>query len=111
MSVCFQWRVREVRRGRRVAAGSARGGLAEADPPGLVSEQGAFDHGQDGVLLVGVEVVEGFHAQAQGGVLGAAFGVVKHERVGADRQGQGEVAQYVQGGLVGASFIASSLPR
>ena len=30
-----------------------------------MAQECAFDHGQDGGLFVGVELVEGFHAQAQ----------------------------------------------
>ena len=35
---------------------------AGVDLAGVVAEEGAFDHGDDGCLFVGWEVVEGFHA-------------------------------------------------
>jgi hypothetical protein len=49
-------------------AGSADVGLAD-----LVAEDGAFDEGADVVLFVGVELVEGFEAEAEAGFGGASF--------------------------------------
>ena len=62
-----------------------------------MSEECAFDEGDDGGLFVGVEVVDGFEVVCEVGVGGAAFVVVEEERVCAGVEGECEVAEYVEG--------------
>lgn len=46
---------------------------ADVELADLVSQECAFDHGQDVGLFVLVELVEGFEAQSQAGCFGASF--------------------------------------
>lgn len=48
-----------------------------------MSQQCAFDHGQDVGLFVGLELVEGFEAQREAGCFWASFVGVEQERVSA----------------------------
>lgn len=57
---------------------------ADVELAGVVSEECAFNHGDDEGLFVGFEVVKGFHAEAQVLGLWAAFGVAEDEAVGGD---------------------------
>jgi hypothetical protein len=63
----------------------------------------------DGGEFVGVELVEGFEVEAQVGVGGAAFVGVEDERVCAGVESKGELAEHVEGGLVGAGFVAADV--
>lgn len=73
-----------------------------------MAEEGAFDEGADGVLFVGVEVVDG--VEVVGDAVGeGAFVVVEDERICADVEGGGEAAEDVEGGLAGAGFVAAEL--
>ena len=74
-----------------------------------MAEEGAFDESADGVEFVGVELVEGFEVEAEVGVGGAAFVVVEDERVCAGVESKGELAEHVEGGLVGARFVAADV--
>lgn len=76
---------------------------------GVVAQECAFDEGADAGAFFGVELVERGEVQAQRLVLGAAFVGVEDEVVGGDGQSNGEGAQDVEGGLVGAGFVAAQL--
>lgn len=49
-----------------------------------MAQEDGFDEVDDGGLLIGVEVVEGFEVQAEDEVVGAAFVVVEDEGVGGE---------------------------
>ena len=84
-------------------------GSADVELAGVVAQECAFDHGDDECLFVGWEVVEGFHAEAEVLCLWAALGVAEDEGVGGDGEGDGDGAENVEGGLVGAGFVAAEL--
>lgn len=67
-----------------------------------MAQEGAFDEGADAVAFVGVELVERGEVESERFVLGAAFSFVEDEFVGGDCEGDGEGAEDVEGGLVGA---------
>jgi len=74
-----------------------------------VAEECAFDEGADAVAFVGVELVERGEVEPQALVLGVAFVGVEDELVGGGREGDSEGPQDVEGGLVGAGFVAAQL--
>lgn len=74
-----------------------------------MAQEGALDEGADAVAFVGVELVEGGQVQAEGFVLGSVLVGVDDEVVGGDGEGDGEGAEDVERGLVGASFVAAQL--
>lgn len=72
----------------------------------MVAQQGAFDEAADGVLFVGVELVEGFEVVGQ--IVGdAPFPFVEYEHICADVERQRHLAKHVEGGLAGAGFVAA----
>ena len=54
-------------------------------------------------------MVECGEVESKGLVLGSAFVGVEDEVVGGDCEGDGEGAEDVEGGLVGACFVAAQL--
>ena len=63
----------------------------------MVAEEEAFEEGLGVGSVVGVEVVEGFEGEGEF-VVGGAFAVVEDEAVDADVEGEGDVAEHVEGG-------------
>lgn len=74
-----------------------------------MAQEGAFDEGADAGAFVGVELVERGQVESEGLVLGAAFLGVEDEFVGGDGERDGQRAEDVEGGLVGAGFVAAQL--
>lgn len=69
-----------------------------------MAEEGAFDEGSDGLLLVGVELADGL--EVVGDLVGhGALAVLKDEHICAGVQGEGRLADDIEGGgwLVPAS--------
>lgn len=62
-----------------------------------MAEEGAFDEGADRLLFVGVELGDGFEVVGEV-VGGAALVVVEDEQICAGVEGEGEVADDVEGG-------------
>lgn len=74
----------------------------------MVAKEGAFDEGADGGVFVGVELVDGFEVVAD--VVGdGSFVFFEEEHIRADGEGEGHLAEDVEGGLAGAGFIAAEL--
>lgn len=67
-----------------------------SEPTGLVAQEGAFDEGADAGAFVGVKLVECGEVESQALVLGAAFVGVEEEFVGGDGEGDGEGAVDVE---------------
>lgn len=71
--------------------------------------QEALEHDPDGLTLVGIEVDGGLESQPQRLVLGKAIALAEDQRVGADGQGDGQLAEDSDGRLVGAGLVALEL--
>jgi hypothetical protein len=59
-------------------------------------------------LFLGAEAAGGFEVKLEGFV-GASLVLVEDERICADGEGEGEAAEYVEGGLAVAGFVAAEL--
>lgn len=74
----------------------------------MVAEEEPFEDRLDVGAFVGFEPGDGFEREGKL-VVGAAFACVEYEAVGADVEGEGEVAEHVEGGRGGAGFVAADL--
>ena len=73
-----------------------------------MADEDAFDDGADGVLFVGVEVLDGFEAELPV-VGGGAFVGVEDELIGAGVERECESSDDVEGGLCWALFVSADL--
>lgn len=73
-----------------------------------MADEDAFDDGADGVLFVGVEVLDGFEAELPV-VGGGAFVGVEDELIGAGVERECESSDDVEGGLCLALFVSADL--
>jgi hypothetical protein len=73
-----------------------------------VLEDEGVEEGLGGLLFVLIEGGEGLELEPEL-LVGAAFIAFKHQRVGGDPEGEGELADAVEGGLGGAGLVAVDL--
>jgi hypothetical protein len=90
----------------RGPSGSAGGGLPAF---GFVAEEEAFEGGFEGCLVFGVEAGGGFEGEFEVVGVGVAFVGVEQERVCGGVERECELADGVEGGLVGAGFVAADV--
>jgi len=75
---------------------------------GFGSEGDGFEDVAGEVLVVVVEAVKGFEEEGEA-VGGSAFVRVEDEQVSADREGDGDVAEDIEGGGGGAGLVTADL--
>lgn len=78
-------------------------GRVDEHPAGFVLQQQAVDDVADHAALVGVEALGGLEVQAEV-VTGAALAVLEEQGVGWDAEGDGELAQDLEGGQGGPAL-------